>query len=55
LYGLLSIALGIVCFLNEIIWKNQVARHKTKFFRLYKFLLGIMFFIGGLYILRNKP
>jgi hypothetical protein len=54
-YGILSFAIATLCFLNRIIWKDQVAYRKTEFYLWYAIILGAIFIIGGFYILLYKP
>jgi hypothetical protein len=55
LYGALSLILGVICFLNRIIWKNQVPYMKKKFYLWYAIILSTFFIFGGFYILMLKP
>jgi len=53
-YAILSLVMGLLCFLNEIIWKNQLRRTEL-WFKYYKLIMGVVFIVGGLLILLYKP
>ncbi len=55
LYGILSLILGIICFLNRFIWRNQVRYMMSEFYLWYAIILGTFFTLGGFYILLHKP
>jgi hypothetical protein len=56
LYGILSLTLGVLLFVFDIHLRGSDNDPRIKeFSKYYKFVLGVVFCIGGFYILLNRP